>query len=197
MGVPVGHHDPCGLSPRPEVERADRPALGPDRLRHGHAAHPQGQAGLPQHPSDPRDELRGCGGCSANRSPSRPSCSPRSAGRPSPRRASREWSSVRAWRQGSASRPIRTCYGTPAGSRWQPKGTTPAPFRLISATGTSSTRSATRSYPRPASRTFGEPSNRRKPPCRNCGWPVTTAKLRRTPWYASEVRIQNRDDNDD
>ena len=50
-----------------------------------------------------------CGGSSANRSPNRPSCSPRSGVRHSRRLASPAWSNARALKPSWASRPTRTC----------------------------------------------------------------------------------------
>ena len=85
-----------GVPARPAGERGCGPALGSGGLRNGHPARPQGQAGQPEHPSDPWGRVAlPCGGCSANRSQSLPSCSRRSAAHPSPPRALPAWSSAR------------------------------------------------------------------------------------------------------
>jgi hypothetical protein len=96
-----------------------------------------------------------CGGCNASRSPSHPSCSPRSAGRPLRRQGSPAWLSVQGPRRSLGSRSTRTCSGMPVATRWQTKGTTREPCRLTSGTATSSIRFATLSSRRRASRTFG------------------------------------------
>jgi len=70
----------------------------------------------------------------------RGSCSPPREVRRSPHLALPSLSSVPARRRVSASRLIRTCPGTPAASPWLTRATIPAPFRLISAIRTSSTR---------------------------------------------------------
>ena len=51
---PRRHHDPGRLPPRPAVSRADRPALGSDRLQRRDPACPPGQAGHAGDASDPR-----------------------------------------------------------------------------------------------------------------------------------------------
>ena len=60
-GPPGRHHDPGGLPARPASERAGGPALGSGRLRQGHPARPQGQAGHTEHASDHR--ATNCGPC--------------------------------------------------------------------------------------------------------------------------------------
>jgi len=92
---------------------------------------------------------------SASRSPSHPSCSLRSAGRLSPLPGSPVWWSGQGSRPGLASKHIRTCFGTPAATRWPTGGTTRGRCRPISGTKTSSTRCATPSYRRCGSRIFG------------------------------------------
>jgi hypothetical protein len=95
------------------------------------------------------------GGCNASRSPSHPSCSPRNADRPSRLPGSPAWSSAQVQRQGLGSRSTRTCCDMPVDTHWLTEGTTRGHCRLTSGTATSSTRCATRSCRRRASRTFG------------------------------------------
>jgi hypothetical protein len=124
---------------------------GPDRVREGLPARPQGQAGHPEHASESSaTNYALCGGCSASRSPSRPMCSLRSAGDRSAPPASLAWSSGRAGRPSWPSRRTRTCCGTPAGTRWLTKGTIRGRYRRISATATSSTQCAIQSCRRHA-----------------------------------------------
>ena len=101
-----------------------------------------------------------CGGFSASRSPSHRSCSLRNGARPSRPLASPEWSSARAMRRTLASKHIRTCSGTPAGTHWRTRATTPALCKPTLATGTSSTRCATPSYHRCGSRISGAADSR-------------------------------------
>ena len=96
-----------------------------------------------------------CGGFSASRSQSHPSCSRRSAGRRSARPGSPAWSSGQGSRQSLPSRRTRTCCGMPAVMRWRTRATTPGHSRPTSATATFSTRCATLSCHRRGSRIFG------------------------------------------
>ena len=157
LGPPGRHDDPRGLPARPAGLRACGPALGSGGLQHGHAARPQGQAGHAQAPIRSSGTNCGrCGGFSASRSPSRPSCSLRSAEHPSARLASPAWSSGQA---GEAQAGLQ---GAPAHAQarlrlcaWPTRGTTPAPCKPTLATATSSTRCATPSYRRRGSRISG------------------------------------------
>src|SRR6516225_8744646 len=96
-----------------------------------------------------------CGASRENRSPSRRSCSHRNVEHPSALQGSLAWSSGPALRPSSASRPTHTCFGTPAATLWQAKGTTQGHCRLTWAMATSSTRYATRSCRRRGSRISG------------------------------------------
>src|SRR5215471_11109793 len=96
-----------------------------------------------------------CANSSASKNPFRPSSSPRSGERRSPRQASAKWSCGWASPQSSNSRCIRTCCGTLAGINWPTRASTPAPCRPISGTKTSITRCAIPSCRRRASKTSG------------------------------------------
>ena len=97
-----------------------------------------------------------CGGSSASRSRSRPSCSPRSGERRSRRRDLPAWSSARAPRPSSGSRHTRTCSGTPAAMRSQTRGTTRGRCKPTLDIGTSSTRCATPNCRRRGSKISGD-----------------------------------------
>jgi integrase len=102
------------------------------------------------------DELRALRRLSASRSPSRPSCSLQSGARPSAPLASPAWWSEPGLKQGSASRPTRTCSGTLAVTRSPTRGTTRERCKPTSGTAISSTRCDTPSCRRRDLRTSGE-----------------------------------------
>ena len=144
LGSPRRHHDPGRLPPWAAASRAGRPALGPGRLRQGHPARPQGQAGHARHAPDHRRRDAGPAPAAARAGArGRRSCSRASAARRSPRRALPGLWSALARPPGSASRPTRTCCGTPAASRWPTRATIRGRCRPTSATRISSTRCAT------------------------------------------------------
>ena len=133
------------------------PSLGSDRLRHGHPARPPGQAGHAEHPPDP------------GRRTARPAPTAARAGAQvavcvhvGARRALHHGGLCAdggaCWRRGeaSASRPTRTCCGTPAASRWPTRATTRGRCRPIWATRISSTRCATPSCRPIGSRISGD-----------------------------------------
>jgi hypothetical protein len=96
------------------------------------------------------------GGSSANRSPSRPLCSPPSAVRPSARQASHAWWNGQAGRPSWVSRRTPICSGTRVATRWPIRGTIRALCRPTSAIATFSTQSGTPNCRRRGSRTFGD-----------------------------------------
>ena len=98
LGPPGRHDDPGGLPAWPAA--AELVDLRWDQVDFATATlHVRRvKQGTPSTHPILGDELRACGGCSANRSRSRPSCSRRSGVRPSPPLASPAWSSGRAWR---------------------------------------------------------------------------------------------------
>ena len=102
------------------------------------------------------DELRALRrGSSASSNLRRPSYSPRSAERPSALPGLPAWSSGQGSKPSLPSRHTRTCSGTHAATRSPTRGTIRGRCRLILATATSSTPSATLSCRRRGSRIFG------------------------------------------
>ena len=165
QGQPLGpqgrHHDPSGLQARPAGLRTGGPALGSGGVRHCHPACPQGQAGHPKHPPDPRGRTAGAAAASARAGTQvalRVHLGTR--GPVSARLASPAWSNGRAGRPSWPSRRTRTCSGTPAVTPWPTRATTHAPCKPTSATATFSIPSGTPSYHRRGLRIFGETSVR-------------------------------------
>ena len=102
------------------------------------------------------DELRALRRLQREQEPKSPFVFTSERGAPFTPLASPAWSSEQGLRRSLASRPTRTCCGTPAATPWPTRGTTRAPCKPILATATSSTPCGTLSYRRRGSRIFGE-----------------------------------------
>jgi hypothetical protein len=101
----------------------------------------------PQVPIPSQETSRApCGGFSANRIPSHPSCSRPSGAARSPLRALPVWWNARGSRLNSRSRRIPTCCGTPAATPWPTRGTTRELCKPTSGTRISNIRSVTRTW---------------------------------------------------
>ena len=96
-----------------------------------------------------------CGGSSASKSLSRPSCSPQSGARRSRRPVSPAWSSEQARKRSLGLRRTRTCSGMPAATRSPIRVTIRAPYKPTLDTATFSTPLGTLSCRRRGLRIFG------------------------------------------
>ena len=150
-------HDPGRLPARSPGIRADRPALGADRLSQSRPARPSDQGRHSGDAPDPgRRAARPTQAPNASRRRPPRSCSPLRARDRSAPPVLPACSSAQASPPGWHSRPIPTCCGMPAASRWRTRGRIPGRCRPTWVTRISNTPCATPSCRRLGLRTFGD-----------------------------------------
>jgi hypothetical protein len=143
--APRRDHDPDRLSPRAEGKRACGPDVVPGRPGRGSAARPEGEERGAERPTAAGRGDQGPEAPAPRAVAGGRTSSSRSAGDRWPRGGSmRSWCGS-AGERGSRGR-IRTSCGTAAATLWRKRATTRGRFRRGWDTGTSSTRSATRSW---------------------------------------------------
>jgi hypothetical protein len=156
MGPSGRHDDPCSLSGRPQGQRADGPTLWDQVDFRTATLHVRRvKQGTPSTHPILGDELRMLRRLRGEQELKSAFVFTSERGSPFTTAGFARMVERAGVGRSLGSRPIPTCSGMPAGARWPPRGTTPAPFRPTSGTRTSSTRCGTPSCRRPGSTTSG------------------------------------------